>query len=291
MARVLVTGAGGPAGIALARQLRDRRHHVLAVDAGSHPGVVRVPPARDPALVDVLRRLVRLGEIDLVIPTVSEELSVLATSAALLGPAHVVVGSRRAVEAADDKLLTARALHAAGVPVPAFGVPEDYDDARAARRALGGTAVTKPRVSRGGRGVEVIDDAWTGSWDLVPPGSVVQAFAPGTEYAPMVYRSPGAGTPEVTVVLEKTGLAAGRVGNATGVRRVRADDVADVAARAVVALGLVGPVDLDVRRDADGRPVVLEVNARFGANSTAAPEVVDAVLADAGLSAPGLVAR
>ncbi|WP_277211366.1 ATP-grasp domain-containing protein [Isoptericola croceus] len=104
----------------------------------------------------------------------------------------------------------------------------------------------------------------------------------------MVYRAPGDARAHVTVVLEKTALAEGRVGNATGVRRVRADDVADVASRAVVALGLTGPVDLDVRRDAAGRPVVLEVNARFGTNCAAAPEVIDAVLADVGLPVAGV---
>ncbi|WP_407320264.1 ATP-grasp domain-containing protein [Isoptericola halotolerans] len=285
--RVLVTGAGGPAGTALVRELRARGQHVLAVDAEHHPGVVRVPYATDPGLVAVLRRLVDLEQIDLVIPTVSEELPVLAASMAQLNPAHTVVAPERAVRLAHDKLLTCQVLESAGVPVPAFGVPEDYDDARAAVRALGGAVVTKPRVSRGGRGVEVVDEAWTGSWAEVPPGSVVQAFAPGVEYAPMVFRAPGADRAQVTVVLEKTALADGRVGNATAVRRVRADDVAEVASRAVVALGLTGPVDLDVRRDVDGRPVVLEVNARFGANSAAAPEVIDAVLEDSGLPAHG----
>ncbi len=284
MARVLVTGAGGPAGRSLVRQLVGRGHDVTAVDARPLPGVLEVPPAADPRLVDALRDLVRTGSIDLLVPTVSEELPVLAAAAAAgrLDPARVLVGTVRAVRLAHDKLLTAVSLHAAGVPVPEFAVPEDFRDAPEARRALGGSIVTKPRVSRGGRGVEVIDEAWTGSWDAVPPGSVVQAFAPGTEYAPVVYRAPGAEEPEVVVVLEKTALAHGRTGNAVGVRRVRADDVADVARRAVAALGLTGPVDMDVRRDVAGRPVVLEVNARFGANSAAVPELVDAALADVG---------
>ncbi len=282
MARVLVTGAGGPAGRSLAGQLRDRGHDVVAVDARPLPGVHEVPPAADPGLVGVLRDLVRAESVDVLVPTVSEELPVLAAAAARLAPAHVLVGTSRAVGLAHDKLRTARSLHAAGVPVPATAVPEDFRDAGEAMRALGGPVVTKPRVSRGGRGVEVVDAAWAGEWDDVPPGSVVQSFAPGTEYAPVVYRAPGATEPEVVVVLEKTALAHGRTGNAVGVRRVRADDVADVARRAVVALGLTGPVDLDVRRDAAGRPVVLEVNARFGANSAAVPELVDAALADVG---------
>jgi carbamoylphosphate synthase large subunit len=43
---------------------------------------------------------------------------------------------------------------------------------------------------------------------------------------------------------------------------------------------LTGPVDLDVRRGVDGEPVVLEINARFGANSSHAPEVLDALLGE-----------
>jgi carbamoyl-phosphate synthase large subunit len=37
---------------------------------------------------------------------------------------------------------------------------------------------------------------------------------------------------------------------------------------------------VDVRRRADGTPVILEINARFGANSHHAPEVLDALLAE-----------
>ena len=55
-------------------------------------------------------------------------------------------------------------------------------------------------------------------------------------------------------------------------------DVALLAVRAGRALKLTGPVDLDVRRLADGRPVILEVNARFGANSSLAPEILEHVL-------------
>ena len=46
------------------------------------------------------------------------------------------------------------------------------------------------------------------------------------------------------------------------------------------ALGLHGPVDVDIRRRRDGQPVVLEVNARFGANIQHAPEVFERVVAE-----------
>ena len=41
-----------------------------------------------------------------------------------------------------------------------------------------------------------------------------------------------------------------------------------------------GPVDIDIRRDATGTPRVLEVNARFGANSQAVPELLGLLLRD-----------
>ena len=57
-------------------------------------------------------------------------------------------------------------------------------------------------------------------------------------------------------------------------------DVVATAVAAVEALDLVGPVDLDIRRDDAGRPVVLEVNARFGANSAGAPDLLGAALGE-----------
>ena len=83
---------------------------------------------------------------------------------------------------------------------------------------------------------------------------------------------------DVAVVLRKTGLKSGRHGNATGVERVQEPGIAELALGAARTLGLTGPVDIDIRLRNDGTPLVLEINARFGANSANAPEVLDAVL-------------
>jgi carbamoylphosphate synthase large subunit len=108
---------------------------------------------------------------------------------------------------------------------------------------------------------------------------ILQEFIPGTEYAPNLYlaHSP---KDDVVVVLEKTTLAHGNVGNALDVRRVHDIDVACIACDGARAAGLTGPVDVDVRRRADGTLTILEINARFGANSHHAPEVLDALLTD-----------
>jgi hypothetical protein len=64
------------------------------------------------------------------------------------------------------------------------------------------------------------------------------------------------------------------------VGRVNEPDVSSVATRAVEALGLCGPVTVDVRRRFGGEPVVLGVSARVGDHSADAPEILDALLAD-----------
>lgn len=293
MARILITGAGGPAGSALGRQLAGSAHHVVGADmvapqpdvAALFDAVALVPRADSPAFLPAVRELVRRERIDLVIPTVQEELPLFAGAAALLG-ARVVTSPIEGVWRAQDKLLTMWALEGAGASVPSYLALEDAGPVlpgRGPARWTGGfPLVVKPRTSRGGRGVRVIDtpEEWAAQ-PAAEPGQIVQGFADGAEYAVQLF-VPARG-PVTAVVLEKTALKEGRVGNAAGVRRAQDAqdrDVAQVAIDAARALGLVGPLDVDVRRDATGTPLVLEVNARFGANSAHAPELLAAVLAE-----------
>jgi carbamoyl-phosphate synthase large subunit len=200
------------------------------------------------------------------------------------GPAGAVVTAAPGSAAiAADKLLTMLALDRTGVPVPRYALTTDFASVHEALAWARGPIVIKPRVSRGGRGVRLIespeDAPDPATWDRLDASCIVQSFAGGTEYNPQVYRSPS-GESHV-VVLEKTVLKQGRVGNAAAVVRLAeraVPDVVETARRAVDALDLVGPVDIDLRRDITGEPVVLEVNGRFGANCAHAPELLDEVL-------------
>ena len=293
MRTVMITGAGGPAGRALSIQFRQRFSataqtigvDMVAVDTGFDRTLV-VPAAADPDWPVAMAAVIAQTQPDLIIPTVSDELPQMAVLAAALGrttPATpgAIVGSNAAATAiAADKLLTMWALDRAGVAVPRFSAPDAFADTAEALAWAGGPLVVKPRISRGGRGVTLIETAEQADWSQLGPARIVQSFAGGTEYSPQVYRSPITGRCLV-VVLEKTVLAQGRVGNAVTTVRLAdgaALDVVAIATAAVEALDLVGPIDLDVRREADGRPVVLEINSRFGANSAAAPALLDAVL-------------
>ncbi|TNC42457.1 ATP-grasp domain-containing protein [Mumia zhuanghuii] len=297
MPTVLVTGAGGPAGASLGHQLAGRGFDgrevttvgvdLTALEGTAFTRTAAVASAADPAYAPSMRAVIDEFRPDLVIPTVQDELAQVAVLADLLtsrgdAGATVVVAGARPSALAADKLLTMWALAEAGVPVPAHTVATDFTDTAEALAWAGGAVVVKPRVSRGGRGVTVVEKPEDLDWPSDDASWVVQGFVDGPEYAPQVYRSPETGRTTV-VVLEKTALKEGRVGNAASAVRAKdgaVPDVAEVAAATVEALDLVGPVDMDMRRDTAGMPYVLEVNGRFGALSAHAPELLDHVLRD-----------
>ncbi|MFD7026021.1 ATP-grasp domain-containing protein [Promicromonospora sukumoe] len=318
MTTLLVTGAGGPAGRALGAQLAARAAggadltwvgvDIVPVDDPNYPASDHAPRADSWDYATGMRDLVVKHAPDLVVPTVQDELPQVAVLAQALDHTTTVLTAAPGPAAlAADKLLTMLALDRAGVPVPRYALPTDFESVEEALAWAHGPVVIKPRVSRGGRGVRLIESAadlsapvdpgdLTGPagpmvWTALNASWIVQTFAEGTEYCPQLFRSASAGTPDTdgiggthgttVVVLEKTVLKQGRVGNAAAVVRPAAGslpDVEDVARRAVAALGLTGPADLDIRRDATGAPLVLEVNGRFGANSEHAPELLDVVL-------------
>ncbi len=244
---------------------------------------VRVPLAGDPLFVKDLARVAACESVDLLIPTVTEELPIIAERWSLFSRIPAMIGPAAAVRTAHDKYLTARSLAERGVSVPRTCLPSEVRSPRAVADRLGWPCLSKPRVGRGGRGVAVWKETdWT-SVAALDDRSILQEFLPGTDYCPNLFVGRAPGSRAVVVVMEKTELKEGIVGNAVSVRRAAAPDVAALASAAAAALGFVGPLDVDVRRNAEGRPAVLEINARFGANIAFAPEILDAALADWGV--------
>lgn len=290
--RVLVTGCGGPAGRSLAKQFAELDHTVYGVDMEpqenpAFASITAVPAASHPEFLPELTSVVRNLRIDLVIPTVSEELPLIAeyVETANWG-ADTMISDSGPVRTADDKYLTMAHSRAAGVGVPLFALPSDFSRTSEALDFAGGAVVLKPRIGRGGRGVRVIEEEWDVDWSALDDSLILQEYIPGAEYAPMVFQPTTRREEPIVIVVEKRSWREGRIGNATSVARLADDEAPDVSALALsatAALGLHGPVDLDIRRRKDGTPVVLEVNARFGANSAAAPEILLAALAEAEL--------
>ena len=276
----LVTGVGGPAGQSVATLLLERKHRVTGTDMRvlAPPGVEfhAVPPANAPDFLSAIHSIALRAQVDLIIPTVSEELPVFASDWDWQDRFPVLVSPAEAIKIADDKYLTASSLSANGVSVPRYALPSQMHSPEEVAQKIGWPCISKPRVGRGGRDVTWHPEQDWPTISALDDGYILQEFAVGTDFAPNVYL--GRDGKAVVIVLEKTELKEGIVGNAKQVKRVDAPDVAELAAAAAQTVGLLGPLDIDIRRRRDGVPVVLEINARFGANIRHAPEVLDAAL-------------
>jgi carbamoylphosphate synthase large subunit len=275
----LVTGVGGPAGRATTRFLRDRGVSVTGTDIvdvkAEVDGFHLVPHGNSSEFPDALLALIRETKPSLVIPTVSEELPAISRSRDTIRAigANLFIGGPFVVDIANDKLMTTRILAAAGIPVPktlSDCTPE------IAGREIAYPLIVKPRVGRGGRGVALYyceDDAR----GETRSDTVWQDYMPGTEYDLNLFAYP-AGFVRTLAVLEKTAMKQGPIGNALRVQRVIRRDVAELGLRVAQMLSLEGPVNMDIRMDRCGKPSVLEINARVGANVLSSPEILETLL-------------
>src|SRR5687768_13347290 len=126
-AAVLVTGAGGPAGVAVVRRLVALGHRVVAGDADSAAAggalahvAVTLSRGDHPRFVEALVGVCASFAVDALVSTVAEELPHLAAGAGRLAAAGVAtwLPDAAAVDLCCDKAAFARAMAVAGVPHP-----------------------------------------------------------------------------------------------------------------------------------------------------------------------------
>jgi carbamoyl-phosphate synthase large subunit len=264
MSRVLVTGAGGAAGVAVIRSLLARRDlTVYAADMdGWAAGLYLVPaerrrlvePGRAPGFVPGHAALVAADAIDVVISTVDVELAELATRRDEVAPAVLAAPSADTIAVALDKLaLAERCAPTVNVPrtvlagVTALAVEWEFP------------VFAKPRSGAGSRGIRVVPDRAALEALPVDEDLIVQDLLPGEEYS-------------VDVIADRDGRVVAAVprtrarvdsGVSIAGRTVRDDELEQTASAVARAIGLVGVANVQLRRDRAGRAALLEVNPRF----------------------------
>ncbi|MBN9140253.1 MAG: ATP-grasp domain-containing protein [Micrococcales bacterium] len=264
MTRVLVTGAGGPAGVAVIRSLLNRDDlTVFAADMdGWASGLYLVPaarrrlvePGRSPAFIPGLAALVAQDAIDVVISTVDVELAALAERRDELAPAVLAAPSADTIATCLDKLaLAERCAPTVRVPRTVLAAP----DALAIDWEF--PVFAKPRSGAGSRGIRVVPDR--AALEALPTdeGLIVQDLLPGEEYSVDVIAD-AAGRVVAAVPRTRT-----RVDSGVSIagRTVRDPELEETAAAVARAIGLVGVANVQLRRDRAGRAALLEVNPRF----------------------------
>jgi carbamoyl-phosphate synthase large subunit len=285
--KVLVTGAGGPAGMGTIRSLLLAQEvKVVAADMNPMaPGLfwppekTILPPAHDRNFVSELLSVCKKFGIDVLFPTVDEEVSVLAANMnRLRGEVECLIGKKKGVDACNDKWGTYVWLNKVGIPVVETLRVHDKDSLHADADEIGYPLAIKPRASRGGRGLHICQnyqelikafsalkaalpfvDAYVniaGAADLI-----LQEYLPGTEY-------------DTIVMLSQNGKALACVPMRAvhwEVHRQQREIVTEhnkevelICIRAVRELGLHCPVDVEVAQDRRGNLKILDVNPRVG---------------------------
>jgi carbamoyl-phosphate synthase large subunit len=247
--------------VAVVRALTAAGHQVVAVDADGLAVGLRLarrsgvlPRADDPAFVESLCDLAFDAGARALVPTLAEELVVLAGARTALEDVGVEswLPDPGAVETCTDKWRFAQAVAAAGVPGCRTGL--------GSADGIQGPWIVKPRFGRGSRHVHAVDDAEGLAWALPRvPEPIVQTRLSGREFT-------------VDALVDRDGKLAGavprwrletRAGISTKGRTFADSGLTARVAELLTAVGLVGPANVQGFVDADGRPTFVEVNPRF----------------------------
>lgn len=263
--RVLITGMGGPAGIAVLRGIAEDPFDVYSADIDPFAaGVYLVPPERrimlprgdSPRFVDALLDVCRKHAIDVLVPTVDSELVPVAEARAAFEAADVAL-----VNPSADTLrmcLDKWALHQrcdGVVRLPASAITNgEFDSA-----AVALPVIVKPRWGSGSRGIRLISDLE--ELERVPRDGMqlVQEFLPGPEHSlDVLARRDG----RVLAVVPRERLKVDS-GIAVTARVTRDAALESFGRKVAERIGLVGVANVQVKQTAAGEPALLEVNPRF----------------------------
>lgn len=258
----MFTGGGGAGNEAIYRQWQDRYEMIFAdADIGaidpSIPVTQRreIPFANAPGYSDVVGKLCRELDIDLLIPGVDEELPLMPEVANVAPETEILVPDPEFVSQSMDKLRSAQILQQEGLAAPVTATMADAEICTY-------PCFAKPRRGRGSRGIRVLEDreeaaAYHVLSGLPAEDILLQELLQGREFTVM--------------------MAADRVGNLHAIvpvevqikrgitiraRVVIDDDVIDGCRAVHGALGPTGCYNIQLMLTEDRRVVPFEINPR-----------------------------
>src|SRR5919108_3004432 len=305
MRRILVTGAGGAAAANFVHSLRlaPEPFFVVGSDTSKYhlelaPVDARylLPRAEDPGYLDELNALVEKEELEVVHPQPEQEVLVLARERRRVRAATLLPGAE-AVALCQDKAAFAARMAEAGLPTPQFARPDSEESLRDATASiLDGRERAWVRAVRGAGAraslpVSSPDQAvaWVRYWSetrgLEIDDFMVSEMLPGAEFAFQSLWLEGelvtsAARQRLEYVFGHL-MPSGQSSSPSVARTVHRTDVNELASAAVLAAdpSASGVFCVDLKEDADGSPLVTEINAgRFFTTSN--------FLAEAGANMP-----
>lgn len=288
--RVLFTGGGGSASQSLQEQWGER-YELFFADANQEafpPSIPEghrcvIPFARDPSFLGRLKEVCDEHCIDVLVPGVDEELSVVASMHGVEGWPRIMLPEGAFVDSMLDKLVSADVIAAAGL-----NVPKTLPLLQAAK--IGFPLIAKPRSGRGSRGVMRLERpeqvaAYIALHGGRPEEYIAQELIPGHEYTVFV-AADGKEVPRAVIpvrAIEKRGIT---------IRAVidPAAEVIEYARQFQARFRTSGCYNIQCMLTEDGRVLPFEVNPRISTTFVLAiatgfdpiPMVLDRLGEDAG---------
>jgi carbamoyl-phosphate synthase large subunit len=303
---ILMTGGGAPGAAGILNCLRqDPSFRIIAADANPEAvakfladGFAVIPMAEDPNFVAAVLEVCSTNKINVVLPLVTRELSVLSANAERFYKAGVtlLVSSLQALSVANNKSSLYRFLESKGIAVPHYQVvdgaaPKDYsiEQFKNALKELGypeRPVCFKPSISNGSRGFRIID-ATLNDTDLLfnqkPDSSYISATdavrilssAPFPELLVSEYL-PGEEFSVDCVVDEENIIAIVprlrrkmRSGISVEGEMVNDEKIIHYCERILRELKLNGNIGIQVKRNSDEEALILEINPRVQGTTVA----------------------
>jgi len=265
MKKVLITGAGGPAAIAVYKSLKFYDVEIFMADMCSDaPGLflvekthrVNVPKATDEVFTNKVLKTCLEHKIDLLIPTVDDELLPLANCKSQYAEhgIKIATSSATSLKLCRDKL-SLMEICDGEIPLSRYAKKTKALESFGWHFPL----IIKPRKGSGSRGIHKVNSHE--EYQKLDCGEdyLVQEYLPGTEYSVDIYLNQEgsclACVPRTRVKVDS--------GVAIVSKTVNDEYLYSLAKKVANKLGLTGVANIQFKEDANGIPKLLEVNPRF----------------------------
>ena len=280
--RILITGAGGPAGVNFLEALKIAPEKMVLVgaDANKHffyliPTEKKyiVPPATSPNYIEVINELIAREKIELVHPQPDIEVRVISENREKLD-AKTFLPSKRAVEICQDKLESAKIWMQKDVPTARTLEIRKEEDLTKAFEELGTPLWIRARHGAGGRGSTLAKNietavAWIAYWRARGEEweFIAQEYLPGRNLAFHSLWREG----ELITSMARERLRyiyphlspSGITGTPAVQKTIHDETVNKVGTEAVLAVDpkFNGIACVDLKENKEGVPCVTEINA------------------------------
>jgi len=280
--RILVTGAGGPAGVnfTLSLKLVDRKEvYIVGAEANKYhihmakaDKVYLTPKAEETSYIEAINQIIAEEKVELVYPQPDIEVRVISENREKIS-ASVFLPSKDTIRICQDKLETVKVLEKKGLPVPETIEIRGEDDLKKAFEVLKKPIWIRATRGAGGKGSTPASSlktasAWIRYWKLRDERLrfIAQEYLPGRNLAfHAIFRD---GELVTSMARERVEYIypslspSGITGTPAVQRTIHSEKVNKIAEEAVLAIDpeYNGIASVDLKEDAEGTPRVTEIN-------------------------------